>query len=227
MAARTTTVKSKPAMKTEVKRKSVAAPQSEAETMQGDDAFDDEEEDGELIGEDEPAAPAPQPARRSQAPARQAAPQPRQRDNDDEEQSEYHMEGDLAFASGLFRGTGKMIFQVTCDVERIMQAIKAAARESAIPGKVKIKILENIKGKAHAWLAFSPLSDEPPPRQQGRGGYNRGNQGGYQRSNGYQSRGGSRSGGQGNSQGGGSYGGRGRYQGDSWGGQRNQGRDDY
>ena len=112
------------------------------------------------------------------------------------------MEGDLAFASGLFRGKGKMLFQVTCEAERLIQAVQAALQGSADPQKVKIKILENISGKADAWLAFSPLSEEPP--QRGGQGYG-GPRGGRGNSYGGNSRG---------NYGGGNRGG--RYQQDSW-----------
>ena len=158
-------------------------------------------EEGELIGEDEEQDV--QQARRESS-IRNA----RQPQGDPSGPAPVRMEGDLAFASGLFRGKGKMLFQVTCEAERLIQAVQAALQGSADPQKVKIKILENVSGKADAWLAFSPLSEEPP--QRGGQGY-----------------GGPR-GGRGNSYGGGSrgnYGGGnrgGRYQQDSWG--RSQGR---
>ena len=172
-------------------------------------AGDELEEGEDLIGEDPSDSPDPRAARRPQAPQPEVI----------------QMVDDLAFASGLFAGKGKMLFQVTCNAERIIAAVRAAAERSFDPERVKIKVLENVNGNAHAWLAFSPLSEEPPARPQGQRqeGYN--NDRNNFRSGSSNSSGRGR-GGYGGSGSGGSFrggrggnnsgGGRGRYQGDSW-----------
>lgn len=65
----------------------------------------------------------------------------------------------LEFFTGLYEGTGKVLFRAVLDIDRAKEALKNAIKATAVDGKISIVILEASKGDADAWAAFSGMPD--------------------------------------------------------------------
>ena len=77
----------------------------------------------------------------------------------------------LEFFTGLYEGTGKVLFRAVLDSDRAKEALKNAIKATNVEGKISIVILEASKGDAAAWAAFSGMSDPtdapiPPKKKQ-------------------------------------------------------------
>lgn len=73
----------------------------------------------------------------------------------------------LEFFTGLYEGTGKVLFRAVLEIDRAKEALKNAAKATAVEGKISIVILEASKGDADAWAAFSGMP-EPEERNSGK-----------------------------------------------------------